>query len=159
MEFRKLVGDFAAGLGVMDISFDEDGIARLTADDMVVAFMEVPERRSLLIWSEVATPPPEKLAQLYKLLLEAMFMGRATQGATFSCENDKIYLHRMDALVDLEPESLSKIVEEFLNLVEKWRDVINTFRADETGTETASSEEAVEPLSFGLGGPAGFMQV
>ena len=156
MEYRKLVGDFAAGLGVTDLSFDEDGVARLSADDMVVSFMEVPERRALLIWSEVATPPPENLARLYRVLLDAMFMGRATQGATFSCENDRIYLHRMDALVDLDPASLSTIVEQFLNLIEKWRDVIMSFRADETAP---AGSKAAEPPAFGLGGSSGFMQV
>ena len=156
MEYRKLVGDFAAGLGVTDLSFDEDGVARLSADDMVVSFMEVPERRALLIWSEVATPPPENLTRLYRLLLDAMFMGRATQGATFSCENDTIYLHRMDPLVDLDPDSLSRTVEEFLNLVEKWRDVIGSFHADEAETPAPRTED---PPAFGLGGPSDFMQV
>lgn len=159
MEYRKLVNDFAAGLDVTDIPFDEDGVAGLVADDMVISFMEVPERRSLLIWSKVAAPPPENLTQLYRFLLEAMFMGRATQGATFSCENDTIYLHRMDGLADLDPESLSKIVEGFLNLVEKWRDVIQTFRADESGTSEETTSEEPMP-TFGLGGgPSGFMQV
>lgn len=156
MEYRELVGGFAAGLGVTDLAFDEDGVARLAADDMVVSFMEVPERRAILTWAEVATPPPENLTQLYKFLLEAMFMGRATQGATFSCEGDTIYLHRMDSLSDLDPEGLSKIVEEFLNLVEKWRDVIQSFRADET---ESSGDAAEEPPAFGMGGPSGFMQV
>ena len=156
MEYRKLVGDFAAGLGLADIAFDEDGVARLAADDMVVSFMEVPERRALLMWSEVAPPPPEDLARLGKVLLEAMFMGRATQGATFSCENDTIYLHRMDPLVDLDPESLSTTVGAFLNLVEKWRDVIGSFRADEAETPAHPAED---PPAFGLGGPSDFMQV
>ena len=157
MEYRQLVSAFAAGLGVTDIAFDEEGIARLAADDMVVSFMEVPERRAILTWAEVATTPPENLTQLYKFLLEAMFMGRATQGASFSCEEDTIYLHRMDSLADLDPEGFLKIIEEFLNLVEKWRDVIRSFRADESEASEKSATE--EPPDFGLGGPSGFMQV
>ena len=158
MEYKALLTDFASGLGISDIAFDEDGVARIQADDMVVSFMEVPERRALLTWAEVATPPPENLTQLYKLLLEAMFMGRATQGATFSCENDTIYLHRMDDLGNLDTQGLSKILEDFLNLVEQWRKVIEAFRADDTApAEGAAVEEA--PQEFGLGGPAGFMQV
>ena len=156
MEYKALFHEFAVGLGVEDLAFDEEGVASLAADDIVVSFMEIPERQALLMWAEVATPPPENLMQLYKLLLEAMFMGRATQGATFSCEGEKVYLHRTDELANLDPNGLAKIVEDFLNLVEKWRDVIETFRADESRAEGAVAEE---PPAFGLGGPSGFLQV
>lgn len=149
MEYKTLVTEFAAGLGVSEIPFDEDGVACLQADDMILSFMEIPERASVLTWAKVATPPPEKLEELYKLMLEASFMGRATQGATFSLENGAIYLHRVDALVNLDIESFFKIVEDFLNLVEKWRGIIEAFRAD---TSTLSGEGSEEPefgsLSF-----------
>lgn len=155
MEYRKLVCEFASGLGVPEITFDEDGIASLAADDMVISFMEVPELRSILIWAKVATLPPENLTQLYRMLLEAMFMGRATQGATFSCEDDAIYLHRMDGIEQLDPDGLGKIVEDFLNLIEKWRAVIGAFRADESRTAGVGDE----PKDLGLDGISGFMAV
>ena len=132
MEYRTLISQFAAQLGVTDFALDDENVARLQADDMTLAFMEVPERNALLTWCEVATPPPEKLEQLYRLLLEASFMGRATQGAAFSLDRDTVYLHRVDPLVNLDANSLSEIVEDFLDLVEHWRGVIAAFRADDS---------------------------
>ena len=155
MEYKVLLQEFASGLGVADLAFDDEGVVRLAADDLVLSFMEIPERQSLLMWAEVATPPPENLTQLYRLLLEAMVMGRATQGASFSCEGEKIYLHRADELPNLDPARLAKIVEDFLNLVEKWRGVIEAFRADDSRPAAASEE----PPAFGFGVPSGFMQV
>ncbi len=152
MEYKTLMTEFAAKIGLIGSVFDEDEVVRIQADDMIISFMEIPERASLLLWAKVATPPPEKLEALYKLLLEASFMGRATQGAAFSLENGAIYLHRVDALINLDIESLSKIVEDFLNLVEKWSGVIEAFRADDSTNEPAASETP----EFGS---LGFMQV
>lgn len=141
MEYRTLISQLAAQLGIADLTFDEENVVRLQADDMTLALMEIPEKNALLMWSEVATPPPEKLEQLYRLLLEASFMGRATQGATFSLDKGAVYLHRIDPLVNLDATSLSEIVEDFLNLVEKWRSVIETFRADDSAAETEPEED------------------
>lgn len=154
MEYRALLTELASGLGISSLSFADDGVVRIRADEVTVSFMEVPDRRALLMWSEVATPPPENLTQLYRLLLEAMFMGRATQGASFSIEDNAVYLHRMDELVNLDSQELAKILEAFINLVEQWRKVIEAFRADnsEPAVELASAEQP----GFDL---RGFMQV
>lgn len=130
MDFRSLVSKFAEGLGVHDLPFDEDGVARLLADDMAISFMEIPERHSMIIWSDVATLPPEHLEELYKTLLEASFMGRGTEGASFSINQGDVYLHRIDALMNLDVATLTKIVESFLNLVATYRQLIDAFRAD-----------------------------
>ena len=154
MEYRTLISQFAAQLGVTDFALDEENVARFQADDMTLAIMEIPERNALLTWCEVATPPPEKLEQLYRLLLEASFMGRATQGATFSLDKGSIYLHRVDSLDNLDVGSLSGIVEGFLNLVEQWRDVIAAFRADDS---VATAEPAADFPTMGLGS-SGFLR-
>ena len=153
MEYRTLISRFAAGLGVADVAFDEENVMRLQADDMTFAFMEIPERNALLMWSEVATPPPEKLEDLYRLLLEASFMGRATEGAAFSVDKGVVYLHRVDPFVDLDVERLSQIFEGFVNLVEKWKGVIEAFRADDSA---ADPETETAPSALGLNG---FLQV
>ena len=50
----------------------------------------------------------------------------------------------------LDPESLSTTVGAFLNLVEKWGDVIRSFHAEEAETPAPRTED---PPAFG------FMQV
>lgn len=151
MEYRALITEFAARLGIEDVAFDEENVVRIQADDMTFAFMEIPERNVLLTWSKVAAVPPEKLDQLYRLLLEASFMGRATEGATFSLDRGSVYLHRIDSLVDLDAEVLTKIFEGFVNLVEKWKGVIETFRADDSSVD---SEAGLSNI-----GLDGFLQV
>ena len=154
MEYRSLITEFAASLGIDEMAFDDDGVARLAADDMVLAFMEIPERDELLIWSKVATPPPGELEKLYKMLLEASFMGRATHGACFSLEEGDIHLHRIDALVTLDVASLTTIVEDFLNLVETYRNIVEAYRPDD------SDKPEEQPDGSGREfGSLGFMQV
>lgn len=132
MEFRSLITQFAASLGIHDLTFDEGGVTRLSTDEVTIAFMEAHERHSLLMWSKVATPSLENHEELYKVLLESSFMGRGTQGATFSLNDGDIYLHRLDPFVALDVATLTTIVEDFLNLVEKYRHIIQIFHAGDT---------------------------
>lgn len=141
MEFRNLITKFAERLGIHDLAFDEDGVVRLAADEMTLAFMEMPEHRSLLIWSNVATPSSEHLEDLYKVLLEASFMGRGTHGGTFSLENGTVYLHRTDALVNLDVEALTKIVEDFLGLVGTYRQIIEAYHVPAVAKPAAEEHE------------------
>lgn len=141
MEYRNLITKFAESVGIKDLVFDEEGVARLIADDIELAFMEIPERHSVLLWSKVATPPPEHLEELYRALLEVSFMGRGTHGAAFSLEQGHVYLHRIDALVSLDLNSFTNIIEDFINLVVTYRQMIEEFRADHADKAARKHEE------------------
>ena len=130
MEYRKLMTDFAAKLGLADLAFTDDGEVCLSMNDVVVSFLEVPERRALLMWSEVAEPPQGNLEKLYEAMFDAMFMGRGTGGATFSREGDRIWLQQSEALVNLDAETLAPLFDRFVSIVGEWRGIIRNYRPE-----------------------------
>lgn len=153
MEYKELVTAFGKACGLDGLRFDDEGVAAIQADDIRLSFMEVPEARRLVMFADVADKPDGNCG-LYETLLEAQHLGMATGGATFSISPDgKISLYRLDPLVDLDAELLAKIVESFLNLVDRWREIIAAYRPGES-----PAKDETLPEKAALGSP-GFMRV
>lgn len=158
MEFVELIKGFAGQVGLSDHIPTKDGSCRFDIDGMAVNFVEVPETRQLLTWAEVGEPPLEGRERLYAVLMEAMFMGRSTGGATFALnpESGSIQLFRLDPLKLLDQDAFLTMLEKFVNVLEQWRKMLGEFSAvapKMVKTEAASAEESRQ---FGLGG---FLQV
>lgn len=149
MEYRELLTSFTESLGIKDASVDDEGVMRLKADSIELGFTEVSETGSLVMWSPLAEPPPEGADQLYALMMDAMFMGQGTRGATFSRNEGKIYLHRSESLAILDLSTFAVIVEGFLNTAEEWKKIIEGFRADESAGGFESKEEPRLGLTSG----------
>ena len=130
MEYCELMRQFGAKVGLPDLAPDETGVCRVGIDDMLVLFREDVETSRIMVWAEVGEPPPEGRERLYLLLMESMFMGQATGGATFSIESEsgKVYLQRMEFLSALDADSFTGLLEKFVNLLEEWRRIIVDFR-------------------------------
>ena len=157
MEYRELVGAFAAAMGVEDVLFDDEGIAQIQADDTELSFMEVPATRQLVMCADVADTPDGGRERFYETLLKANHLGGVTGGATFSISPaGRISLHRTDALVDLDVAKLTKTVEAFLNLVDKWRAAIAAYRSE---APTDSAADGTLPANLGLGAHPGYLSV
>lgn len=151
MEYKELLTEFGKVCGLDDLKFDDEGVAAIQADDIRLSFMEVPEARRLVMFADVADKPDGNCGRLYEALLAAQHLGMATGGATFSISPDgKISLYRFDPLVDLDVELLAKIVESFLNLVDKWREIIAAYRPGESPTKGETLPEAAELESSGF---------
>ena len=118
MELKEIMTAFAAEIGLTDLAPDEDGVYHLSIDDMTVSFAE--DEGRLLTWAEVCEPPPEGQDRLNRVLLEAMFMGRATGGAVFSIDHEsgKVFLHRHDSLAGMELDGFRVMLEGFVNTLE-----------------------------------------
>ena len=156
MELKEIMTAFAAEIGMTDLAPDEDGAYHLAIDDMTVSFAE--DEGRLLTWAEVCEPPPEGKDHLNRVLLEAMFMGRATGGAVFSIDHEsgKVFLHRHDSLAGMELGPFKALLEAFVNVLEEWRRTIADFRAVAPEIAKAEQSSAEEARQMGLGG---FMQV
>lgn len=156
MDFKELMSGFGEKVGIEGLAPDGENICRIDIDGMSVSLMEHLESRSIVIWAEVSEPPPEGVTILYRVLMEAMFMGQGTGGSSFSIEPEskKIFLHRIDPLQSLDLDSFCAILEKFVNVLEQWRKLIADFRpvAAEAGKVESSSGD---PAPFG----GDFMQV
>ena len=147
MEFKKLMADFAAAARVDRIDPDEDGCYRFEIDGMVVTLSEVVQSGDLLMWAEVGELPPEGRETLYRTLLEALYMGRATGGSVLSVdpESGMVCLHRGDPLAAMDFERFKEALQKFVNVLEFWRRTLADFRpAVKEQAEAAQAEPDVE---------------
>ena len=157
MEFREIIRQLGAKIGIEDLAPDETNACHLSFDDMSVSFMEDPVSDTVVTWSEVCEPPADGADMLYRVLMEAMFMGRGTAGSSFSIdpESGKIFLHRVDPAAMLDLDSFCAMTEKFVNTLEVWRRNITDFRPVAAAIRNADAA-ADKPLDLGAGG---FMQV
>ncbi|MCQ2394921.1 MAG: type III secretion system chaperone [Kiritimatiellae bacterium] len=153
MEFKKLMADFAAAARIDRIDPDEDGCYRFEIDGMVVTFSEVLESDELLTWAEAGELPPEGRETLYRTLLEALYMGRATGGSVLSVdpESGMVCLHRSDPLTAMDFERFKEALQKFVNVLEFWRRTLADFRpAAKEHAEAVQAEPGVErEIAFG----------
>ena len=147
MEFKELMVEFAKAARVDRIDPDDDGCYRFEIDGMVVTFSEVLESDELLTWAEAGELPPEGRETLYRTLLEALYMGRATGGSVLSVdpESGMVCLHRGDPLAAMDFERFKATLQKFVNVLEFWRRTLADFRpAAREQAETAQTELDVE---------------
>ena len=158
MEFKELIGQFAAELGITDAVADETGIFHFAIDDMTVSFEADDETGRMATSAKVGELPPEGREQLYRMMLEAMFRGEGTDGALLSIahDSDTIYLHRIDSLADLDLDRFMAMLERFVNALEEWSKLLVDFREVIPTIEraAAAAEEERRTLESGE-----FMQV
>ena len=158
MEFKELMQGFAGKVGIAELPVTQDGTCRVEIDGMNVSFIEVPETRQLVTWAEVGEPPPEGRERLYRVLMESMYMGKATGGSTFSIDADTglVYLFRLDPLPLLDLETFTPMLERFVNVLEEWRKIVADYRDVAAQLENVAAEEEEQRTRFGANG---FMQV
>ena len=158
MELKDLMEQFGKEFGVPDLTADETGVYTVLIDGMKVSFVADPGAPRLVTWGEVGEVPPEGREKLFRVLLESMYMGKATGGAVFSIEETtgKIVFHRMDPLDALDYEAFARMLEAFVNILEKWRGILADFRGVAADQARAEEKSAQEARQFGLGD---FMQV
>ena len=158
MEFEELMKGFGEKVGIKDLAPTEDGVYRFEIDDMSVSFLEVPETRQLVTWAVVGEPPLEGRERLYQVLMESMFMGKATGGSTFSIDSDSgcIHLFRLDPLTLLDLDTFMPMLERFVNVLEEWRTIVADYRGVASKLEQDAAAEVENTRQVGMGG---FLQV
>ena len=160
MEFTELMKGFATKVGMTGLQLAEDGVCRVEIDGMAISFVEVPETRQLVTWAEVGEPPPEGRERLYRVLMESMYMGKATGGSTFSIDSESglVYLFRLDPLPLLDLDTFMLMLEKFVNVLEEWRKIVADYREVASDLEKTAAEADEQVRQMGMGAN-GFMQV
>ena len=130
MEFKELIGALEEYVGAEGgFPADEDGVVRVGVDDLSLAFMEVPETRTLLMWSALGRLPAEGAEALKTELLRANFMGRGVRGGALSLsDDDTIYAHATLSLQAADKESFFETLEAFVGTVVEWGRLIADYR-------------------------------
>ena len=153
MEFEDLMAAFGRDVGIAGLGPERDGVCSIEVDGMRVSFLSMPGTGQLVTWADVCAAPPEGREQLYQTLMEAMFMGRATNGAMFAVPagGETICLQRFDALATLELDGFKAMLEAFVNDLEHWQKFVAEFRDVANAIDADKEQEAAVLREVGLG--------
>ena len=158
MELKDLMEAFGAAFKIADLKPNDAGIYTVKIDEMKVSFASDPDSPRLVTWGEVGALPPEGREKLFRVLLESMYMGKATGGATFCIdpETETLSIFRSDPLPLLDLETFSAMLEKFANVLGEWRKIVADYRevASKLEKVAAADEESLRQLRM-----SGFMQV
>lgn len=158
MEFKEIVDYFAQAVGVPELAADENGVCSVDVDGMTLVMSEQKESRQLIVWSELGEMPAEGRDQLFQVLLQAMYMGIATEGAVFAIdpETKNLVMYRQEPLQFMEGSSFMAMFEGFVNVLERWRNLLADFRPVLGEVEQTAKREQEDLREFRA---SGFLQV
>ncbi len=123
MEFQELIRAFSDEIGYdRELKADEDGVVRVPMSEAgSIAFMEIAETRSLLMWSRIGELPGQNAGQLKDVLLKANFMGQIADGEVLSlAEDNGIYLHRYMPLDLTDADRFMEALTVFVETIANW---------------------------------------
>lgn len=140
----------AAG-GRMDLTPDADGIVRLEAGELSLAYREqedhpVRGHRAILMWGRFGTVPAEGADALVAEMLRANDRADDPSGATVALVGDTLYLQRTLSAELLDAESSVEVTGGFVAELVAWRDRVADFRpvaSADAADETASGPSGV----------------
>lgn len=148
MTINELMTEMADRFGIAgEIAPDKDGVYRLGADGVTVAFMEVLEMNAALVFGEVCELPVEGRERFLTALLRENFMGRGAPGGAFSLsERDKVYLHRYVDLPSAETGAFCSALEDFVATLVNWRNLAKDYGpvAAECAAKAAADADAAQ---------------
>ncbi len=125
----ELIRSFGSGMG-LDLELDGSGSCTFSADGFSVTLTALQELDSIALTADLGEPPPEKLENLYRIMLEANHVFHATNGATLSVDGDSghISLCSIFHCADADGDSFAKAVERFANTCEAWSKIVAQYR-------------------------------
>ncbi len=126
----ELIKSFGSSLG-MDLEPDGSGSCSFSADGFTVTLTSLQETDSIALTADLGAPPPEKLENLYRFMLEANHLFQGTGGATLSIsgENGHIFLCSMFSCAGADGESFARAVQRFANTCEAWTKIVGGYRS------------------------------
>ena len=154
METSAIIRSFCEKVGI-GYEPDADGTCSFDADGLLVTISDLRERNVVALVGDLGEPPPERLEDLYKTMLEANHLFCGTGGATISldAETGRFALCRILPSVALDVNSFYAEAERFVSTLETWSKIISEYRGTGNGERgTGGGERDDFPLS-------GFMQV
>lgn len=150
MRFLDLIQSFASRLG-FTIEENSDGVYNFEIDGSAFTIYDLSNNDQVVFTGDLGLPPSgQQLDNLYQLLLEAQYLFKETQGATFSIhpETGHITICRPFALFSLDAENFFTYAEQFINTLKAWVKVVQNFRSTASSTQT-STDSNLENGFFG----------
>ncbi|MCY3622470.1 MAG: type III secretion system chaperone [Gammaproteobacteria bacterium] len=122
----SLLAEFGAAVGIPDLKPDAELRCNMMFDDVAVSFELGADDESLYVYSLVGTVAEADTALAYPALLRANYAFEDTAGSTFGLDprSGGIVLIRAERLETLRLARLEALVEDFVNVAERWAEHI-----------------------------------
>lgn len=127
MRLDEIFGELSEKFNIDGLSADDEGVYRLNADGMEIAVADAEDGVHFVLWAEVGQQPSSCQEQVFRILLQAMFMGQQTKGASFSLHDETVYLQQQEGLEGLDIARFESLLEDFVNTLSDWREAIRSF--------------------------------
>lgn len=162
MQLEMLMQQLAENADVPPFAANEDGGFDVEINAMPVSIQQTDDGH-IVLQAEVGVPPPNALEareRLYRVLLEAMFRGAGSGGATFSLDkaSGTVFLHRIENAAALDYDGFMAILEPFADTLAQWRAIVAEFRpvAERMEQDAHAASEASRHANMSANG---FIQV
>ena len=151
MEYKELIGLFAEKYGVENITIEDDG-ATFVIDFTAVTIREAVNTRAIIVSAVIGGPVPDAKGRLASFMLQANYLFSSASPMTV-CQNpetnDYLLIRAIPrGLADVE--SLSKTVEELVDMEEKLRDTLSAFTDIDREADQNEEEAELSPLFGGF---------
>ena len=162
MRLDALMDEFAEEAGLRPFVADGNGVFKIEIDSIPVSIGESDDGH-VVLQGPVGEPPPAALAgreRLYRVLLESMFHGEGTGGATLSIEkvSGTVFLHKVENGLALDYVGFKAFLESFVTTLGQWRRILVDFRSVAERMERDGQEGGEASRDAILGGD-GFIRV
>ena len=162
MKLSALMEEFAEEAGAKPFVADANGVFNIEIDTVPVSIGESDDGH-VILQGPVGEPPPGALAgreRLYRVLLESMFHGEGTGGATFSIEraSGMLFLHKVENGLALDYIGFKAFLESFVNTLGRWREILVDYRPVAERMER-DEQEGTEASRDAILGGDGFIRV
>lgn len=149
----NLLREFGNSIDLPDLELDGDNRCNLLFDETIPVSFELSEdEAAIYIYSSIGAVPADKRGAIGTVLLNANYGFRDTAGATLGLDqgNGEVMLLRGEKLEGMQLADLDKILTDFVNLAEQWRNKLDELisgaapdaPASQTGDDLAPSPRA-----------------
>ena len=128
IDVKTLIKAFCERLGIQ-FEANAEGIYAFEVDALEFAVHDLSEQRRVALVGDLGMIPDVHREGLFRLMLEAQYCFRETEGAVFSIdgERDRLMLNRMLFCAELDDETFFNEVERFVNQLEAWTRIIRDY--------------------------------
>jgi Tir chaperone protein (CesT) family len=129
--WNDLISELGRRLQIPELEMDEDRCVHLSFGENLAVMMSEDPRFDRLILSSIVGQALEGDPEFVEELLQANLFWQSTDGATLGLDRESrqiLLAARVDAQQAFSPESLEARVQEFVDLTERWIEIVKALR-------------------------------
>lgn len=152
--FNQLLAEFGSGIGLKELTADQDGYCSLLVDDDHTLHLKYDDdTESFRFFMELGTLPEESRQQMSADILDANVMYRGTGGCVLGVDalSKKLTICFDERLAGTDQPRFENLLHGFLNNAQAWRQKIRTEYTDSRAARQGDMDHTAARLgSFAL---------